>query len=128
MFLLCSLWSMVGPLPDSLQQLIGFGGSVRVKCRRCGREARFHPGTLSSWFRAQGKRDDWKTIRRKFVCKGVTGEGCGGRDVEVTYELDAPEPPPLPPVPRDNCPDGIDPIAWAKADYHERKRLVRSLR
>jgi hypothetical protein len=119
---------MVGRLPDSLQDLIGFGGTVRVKCRRCGREARFNPGALSQWFRAQGKRDDWKTISRKFVCQGLAGEGCGGRKVEVTYELDAPEPPPLPPAPRQDCPKGIDPFEWVKADHYERKRLIRSLR
>ena len=119
---------MVGPLPDSLQELTRLGGTVRVKCRRCGREARFSVWDLSKWFRSLGKRDDWKTIRRKFVCTGWGGEGCGGRNVEVTYELEAPEPPPMPPLPRGDCPKGIDPHEWAKADDRERKRLVRQLR
>ena|SRR5688572_3508534 len=119
---------MVGALPDSLQELMHLGGSVRVKCRKCGREARFGVFDLSRWFRSRGKRDDWKTIRRKFVCKGWDGEGCGSRDVEVTYELDAPMPPPQPPLPRGDCPDGIDPDAWATADGRERKRLMRQLR
>lgn len=119
---------MAGPLPDSLQELIGFGGTVRVKCRKCRREAGFNPGALSQWLRSRGQRDDWKTIRRKFVCTGYDGEGCGSRDVYVTYELDAPEPPRLPPTPRDDCPKGIDPHQWAKADGYERKRLIRQLR
>jgi hypothetical protein len=121
---------MVRALPDSLQELIGLGGTVRVKCRRCGREARFIPMELSNWFRLRFRRDDWKTIRTKFVCKGLSGEGCGRRDVSVTYELDAPDPPPRPPAPREvsDCPKGIDPAEWAKADTYERKRLVRRLR
>ena len=119
---------MVGRLPDSLQELIGLGGTVRVKCRRCGREARFGVMDLSRWFRGRGGRDDWKTIRRKFVCTGWDGEGCGSRDVEVTFELHAPDPPPEPPRPSDDCPAGIDPKAWAKADGRERKRMMRQLR
>lgn len=99
-----------------------------VKCRKCGREARFGVYDLSRWFRLKGGRDDWKTIRRKFVCNGPAGEGCGGRNVEVTYQLDAPDPPTPPPVPRDDCPQGLDPQAWAKADYYERRRLVRRAR
>jgi hypothetical protein len=119
---------MTRALPDSLRELIGFGGFVLVKCRKCGREARFTPGSLSEWFRSRGQRDDWKTIRRKFVCKGWGGEGCGSRLVEVSYVLEAPEPPRQPPVPRDDCPNGINPIAWARADVRERKRLMRQLR
>ena len=119
---------MARPLPDSLQELIGLGGFVHVKCRHCGREARFEPGQLSYWFRRRGRRDDWKTIRRRFVCKGVDGRGCGRRNVEVSFVLEAPEPPPLPPQPRTDCPKGIDPLEWAKAGSYERKRLIRSLR
>ena len=119
---------MVGSLPDSLQELIGLGGTVRVKCRRCGREARFGVLDLSMWFRGRGRRDDWKTIRRKFVCTGWNNEGCGSRDVEVAYELFAPDPPRAPPRPRDDCPNGIDPKVWAEADDRERKRLMRQLR
>ncbi len=120
---------MVRALPDSLQELIGLGGTVRVKCRRCGREARFSTFDLSNWFRFGHRRDDWKTIRTKFVCKGLSGEGCGSRDVDVTYELEAPDPPRKPPAPRHvDCPRGIDPVEWDKADSIERKRLVRRLR
>lgn len=120
---------MVRALPDSLQELVGLGGVVRVKCRRCGREARFSPMELSRWFRLNRRRDDWKTIRTKFVCRGF-GEGCGSRDVLVTYELDAPDPPPRPPMPRHavECPKGIDPAEWARSDSYERKRLIRRLR
>lgn len=120
---------MARALPDTLRELIGFGGVVRVKCRKCGREANFSPYTLSEWFRRNGRRDDWKTIRRKFVCEGF-GAGCGSRNVEVTYMLDAPDPPKRPPAPEGvpPCPDGIDPDRWAKADHYERKRLVRRLR
>ena len=115
---------MVGPLPNSLSELIGHGGTVRVKCRRCARVARFSAGELARWFRVIRVRDDWKTIRSKFVC-----QGCGGRNPEVTYELEAPEPPPAPPAPRTaDCPPGIDPQAWATADNRERKRLVRRAR
>ena len=121
---------MVGALPGSLLELIGYGGVVRVKCRKCGREAQFNPGELSRWFRLLGGRDDWKTIRTKFVCRGWADEGCGSRNVSVTYELDAPDPPRRPPLSRGDadCPTGIDPEEWAKADYYERKRLVRRLR
>ena len=119
---------MVRALPDSLQELMRFGGTVTVRCRRCGREARFAPNDLSRWFRSRGSGDSWAVIRRKFVCSGLNGEGCGGRDVEVTYQLEAPDPPRPPPVPRGDCPDGIDPVAWARADYYERKRLIRALR
>ncbi|HEU4958543.1 MAG TPA: hypothetical protein VFT40_13060 [Sphingomicrobium sp.] len=119
---------MVGRLPDSLHELVHLGGVVRVKCRKCGREARFSPYDLSRWFRVNGIRDEWKTIRRKFRCDGF-GEGCGSREVEVTYELEAPEPPRLPPEPRHvDCPPGIDPIEWAKADSYEKRRLVRRSR
>lgn len=115
---------MTRALPSSLSELIGFGGTVRVKCRSCGREARFAAGELSRWFRACGIRDDWKTIRSKFVC-----QGCGRRRAEVAYELEAPEPPMPPPLPRSGtCPPGIDPDAWANADHYERKRLVRRAR
>ena len=115
---------MVGPLPDSLFELTGYGGTVRVKCRKCGREARFSAGELSRWLRVTGQRDDWKTIRSKFVC-----QGCGRRNAEVTYELEAPEPPPRPPLPRSgDAPPGIDPAEWATADATERKRLVRRAR
>jgi hypothetical protein len=119
---------MTRALPESLSELVGLGGTVRVKCRKCGREARFSPGSLSQWFRASGGRDDWKTIRTKFVCKGWDGEGCGSRNADVTYELEAPELPPRPPLPRDDCPKGIEPKAWAVADDRERKRLMRQLR
>ena len=119
---------MARALPDSLQELIRYGGLIVVKCRKCGREGRFSPGDLSQWFRSRGKRDDWKTIRRKFVCDGADGGGCGGRDVDVRFELQAPEPPLRPPAPKEDCPDGIDPARWAKADYYERKRLIRLLR
>jgi len=115
---------MTRALPGSLSELIGFGGTVRVKCRKCGREARFAASELSNWFRATRIRDDWKTIRGKFVC-----QGCGGRKVEVAYELEAPEPPPRPPAPRTaDCPQGVNPDEWARADSHERKRLVRRAR
>lgn len=115
---------MVRALPESLSALVGFGGVVRVTCKTCERVARFSAGDLSRWFRGGGVRDDWKTIAGKFVC-----QGCGGRKVHVTYELDAPEPPPKPPSPRSaDCPRGIDPEAWAKADYYERKRLIRQAR
>ena len=115
---------MVGPLPNSLSELTGHGGTVRVRCGKCGREARFSAYDLSRWFRITGQRDDWKTIRGKFVC-----QGCGGRNAEVTYELEAPEPPPRPPAPRSaDCPPGIDPEAWAAADSRERQRLVRRAR
>ena len=119
---------MTRALPDTLRELIGLGGILRVKCVRCGREARFSPLDLSQWFRSRGQRDDWKTIRQKFVCSGWNREGCGNRDVEVTFELTAPEPPRKPPMPRDDCPDGIDLNAWARADDRERKRLMRMLR
>ena len=119
---------MTRALPDTLHELIGFGGIVRVKCRQCGREARFSPYELSQWFRLRGKRDDWRTIRERFVCKGWNGDGCGSRSVEVTYELTAPEPPRKPPTPKGDCPEGLDPNAWAKADARERKRLMRMLR
>lgn len=120
---------MVRALPNNLSELIGFGGTVLVKCNRCGRTARFSPYDLSRWFRSMGKRDDWKTIRTKFVCYGF-GKGCGSRDVSVTYEIDAPAPPRPPPSPRgsDDCPTGINRDVWARADYYERKRLVRRLR
>lgn len=119
---------MVGRLPDYLSELVGLGGTVRVKCRKCGREARFGTYDLSRWFRVNGIRDDWKTIRRKFRCDGF-GQGCGSRDVEVTYELKAPDPPRLPPEPRQiDCPPGIDHEEWVKADRYEKKRLVRKLR
>ena len=115
---------MARALPGTLSELIGFGGTVRVECKKCRRVARFAAGELSRWFRASNIRDDWKTIRSKFVC-----QGCGCRRVDVTYELEAPEPPPLPPAPRTaDCPPGIDPDAWAKADSYERKRLVRRAR
>jgi len=115
---------VVGPLPGSLRELVGFGGCVFVKCRKCGREARFNVGNLASWFKSCGIRDDWKTIRAKFKC-----EGCGARSAEVTYELEAPEPPRTPPLPRTaDAPPGIDPEAWAKADHYERKRLIRRAR
>lgn len=115
---------MVGPLPGSLSELTGYAGTVRVKCRKCGREARFSAGELARWFRVTRVRDDWKTIRSKFVC-----QGCGGRNPEVTYELEAPEPPPRPPAPRSaDCPPGIDTAECARADAHERRRLVRRAR
>lgn len=120
---------MVRALPDSLSELIGLGGCVRVKCRRCGREARFSATELSRWLRLRGRRDDWRTIRTKFICKGLGGEGCGSRNVEVTYELDAPEPPPPPPRPLGgDCPPGINAQEWATSDRYERKRLVRRSR
>jgi hypothetical protein len=121
---------MVRALPDSLQELIGFGGVVRVQCRKCGREARFSPMDLSRWFRTKNRRDDWKTIRTRFVCRGFADEGCGSRDVSVTYELEAPDPPRPPPSPVDHstCPAGIDFDTWEKADSIEKKRLVRRLR
>ena len=84
---------------------------------------------LSRWFRLRRRRDDWQTIRTRFVCDGF-GEGCGSKDVFVTYELDAPDPPPRPPdaCEADYCPKGIDLEEWARADRYERKRLVRRLR
>ena len=119
---------MTRTLPNSLQELVHLGGLVLVKCRKCGREARFSTYDLSRWFRVNNISDDWKTIRRKFRCDGF-GQGCGSREVEVTYELKAPEPPRLPPEPREvDCPPGIDPAEWAKADRYEKKRLVRRLR
>jgi len=119
---------MVRPIPHTLRELIGFGGEIVVQCKKCGRKARFSPYTLSEWFRANGKRDDWNTIRRKFVCTGHAGEGCGSRGVDAYYQLAAPEPPRMPPTPRLDCPEGIDPDKWDKADAYERKRLLRSLR
>lgn len=115
---------MVRALPGSLTELAHLGGRVRVKCRKCGREARFTVQALSNWFKYFRRPDDWKTIRTKFKC-----EGCGARDAEVTYELDAPDPPPLPPLPRSgDSPPGVDPGEWAKADHYERKRLIRRAR
>ena len=119
---------MTRALPGSLSELTGFGGTVRVKCKRCGREGQFHAGSLADWFKACGIRDDWKTIRRKFVCDGFGDEGCGGRDVEVTYELEAPDPPRRPPAPVTEAPPGIDPKEWARADSIERKRMIRRAR
>lgn len=115
---------MTRPLPGSLSELTHHGGTVRVRCRKCGRVAQFSAGELARWFRACRIRDDWKTIRSKFVC-----QGCGRRNAEVTYELEAPEPPTPPPVPvTADCPHGIDPHAWATADSYERKRLIRRAR
>ena len=119
---------MTRTLPGSLQELTHLGGVVCVKCKRCKREARFSTYDLSRWFRVNNISDDWKTIRRKFRCDGF-GHGCGSREVEVTYELEAPEPPRRPPEPRQvDCPPGIDPNEWAKADGYEKRRLVRNAR
>jgi len=115
---------MTRALPGSLSELIGFGGVVRVRCRKCKREAEFRAIALADWFKSCGIRDDWKTIRAKFVC-----DGCGARNAEVTYELDAPDPPKVPPLPRDgDTPLGVDPGLWAAADHYERRRLIRRAR
>jgi len=118
---------MVRALPDSLHELIGFG-VVCVKCRKCGREARFGVSDLSRWLRLRGEKDDWQTVRRKFVCRGWEGEGCGSRNVELTFELKTPKPKREPPKPLGDCPEGIDLHEWARADSRERKRLLRRLR
>lgn len=119
---------MARALPTSLAEISRFGGTLIVTCRACGRKARFDPGNLSRWLRVSGKSDDWRSIRRKFVCKGMDAKGCGSRDVDVSFELTAPDPPKGPPVALDGCPLGVDPVEWAKADHYGRKRLVRIAR
>ena len=117
---------MTRALPGSLSELVGLGGTVRVKCRKCGRVAQFSAYELARWFKAARIRDDWKTIRSRFVC-----QGCGQRSADVTYELEAPEPPKPPPVPISAdrpAPPGVDPEAWAIADSYERRRLIRRAR
>jgi hypothetical protein len=104
---------MVGPIPNTLRELTRFGGAICVKCKRCGRVAHFNVSELSNYFRTMRIRDDWRTIATKFKCQGF-GDGCGSKNVEVTWPIDVPP-----------CPIGIDQAAWDKADERGRKRLVR---
>jgi hypothetical protein len=120
---------MVGPIPNTLRELTRFGGAICVKCKRCGRIAHFNVSELANYFCTMRIRDDWRTIATKFKCQGF-GDGCGSKNVEVTWAIEAPAPPQRPPKPIDvpPCPTGIDQAAWDKADEHGRKRLVRQLR
>jgi hypothetical protein len=128
-FASCSIWSMARRFPITLSELSRHGGSLKIVCRQCGRSARYAPGDLGRWLRGRGFRDDWATLGRHLVCKGI-GEGCGARWPKITFEFDSPPPPPEKPKRLDAppCPPGIDGEAWLKADDRERARMIGRLR
>jgi hypothetical protein len=70
--------------PGTLMELARHGGSIHLKCRKCGRTADFNIGHLSRWFRSRGQSDNWWAIRGRFRCDPMRG-GCGSKNVQVEY-------------------------------------------
>ena len=104
------------------------GGSVECTCQKCGRVARFSVYELAQWFRGMRWDDRWPEFARRLRCSPP--DGCGERGPAVRW-IEFPERPakPQPPAPRYECPNGVDPEAWAGArDDSERKRLIRAAR
>lgn len=114
---------------NSLDDYARYDADVEVTCRRCGRVALFDARSLVDYFRSRGLNRSLEVAKLKFRCAGEGDKGCGSRDVKIRARpRPNPTSPEGAPKPRAVAPPGVDPVAWARADERERKRLIRQAR
>ena len=110
--------------PATLHDLVELygGGHMLLTCLRCGRKRLFDVHELYRHWKAKRWDDRWRAVGRRFICAN-----CRGR-ADLPYWIE-PGKNILPEWPH-AClaPYGINPWAWARAEPHEREKLIKARR
>ena len=113
----------------TLDDLVQYEAQLIVRCNACGREGRYHAPHVLEYFRSKGWSNVLEGAGHRFRCdNGPMGNGCGAKGATLRGMF-----PKLltvaKPLPLDgDCPAGVDPPSWARADERGRKLLVRRAR
>jgi hypothetical protein len=82
----------------TLDECLGLGPTLVVRCQRCGRQKLFDCARIVAYFRERHWSLDLNHACQRFACRGAYG--CGSKAAYLTpSSIALPSPPPPPPEP-----------------------------